>query len=175
MREVTEKLSELYPGSQIDLRVQFLELTEDQKLVDILDEEDILTVFKKDSTEKEEITKDTEKDFFVVMVSEVTRKRVFLWPAVLSGLDLTKLAHNKIITVFRSVKNATYSEYSDQDNSQQRYQRVGGKGGGGVCGREVRPGQGREYQLYEQSSDQLIFSTRELRGLQLPLKESTNF
>ena len=48
-REVTEKLSELYPGSQIDLRVQFLELTEDQKLADILDEEDILTVFKKTS------------------------------------------------------------------------------------------------------------------------------
>ena len=117
MREVTEKLSELYPGSQIDLRVQFLELTEDQKLADILDEEDILTVFKKDSAEKEEIT---EKDFFVVMVSEVTRKRVFLWPAVLSGLDLTKLAHNKIITVFRSVKSINYSEYSEQDKSQQR-------------------------------------------------------
>ena len=109
MREVTEKLSELYPGSRIDLRVQFMELTEDQKLADILDEEDILTVFKKDRTEREEITKDTEKDFFVVMVSEVTRKRVFLWPAVLSGLDLTKLAHNKIITVFRSVKSPNYS------------------------------------------------------------------
>ena len=120
MREVTEKLSELYPGSQIDLRVQFLELTEDQKLADILDEEDILTVFKKTRTEREEITKDTEKDFFVVMVSEVTRKRVFLWPAVLSGLDLTKLAHNKIITVFRSVKSINYSEYSEQDKSQQR-------------------------------------------------------
>ena len=121
MREVTEKLSEIYPGSQIDLRVQFLELTEDQKLADILDEEDILTVFKKTiSTEKEETTRDTEKDFFVVMVSEVTRKRVFLWPAVLSGLDLTKLAHNKIITVFRSVKSINYSEYSEQDKSQQR-------------------------------------------------------
>ena len=119
MREVTEKLSELYPGSQIDLRVQFLELTEDQKLADILDEEDILTVFKKTGTEKEDIT-NTEKDFFVVMVSEVTRKRVFLWPAVLSGLDLTKLAHNKIITVFRSVKSINYSEYSEQDKSQQR-------------------------------------------------------
>ena len=35
VREVTEKLSELYPGSQIDLRVQFLEPTEDQKLADI--------------------------------------------------------------------------------------------------------------------------------------------
>ena len=120
VREVTEKLSELYPGSQIDLRVQFLELTEDQKLADILDEEDILTVFKKTRTEREEITNDTEKDFFVVMVSEVTRKRVFLWPAVLSGLDLTKLAHNKIITVFRSVKSINYSEYSEQDKSQQR-------------------------------------------------------
>ena len=120
MREVTEKLSELYPGSQIDLRVQFLELTEDQKLVDILDEEDILTVFKKTSTEKEEITKNTEKDFFVVMVSEVTRRRVFLWPAVLSGLDLTKLADNKIITVFRSVKTINVSQYSQQDDSQQR-------------------------------------------------------
>ena len=95
MREVTEKLSELYPGSRIDLRVQFLELTEDQKLADILDEEDILTVFKKTRNEREETTKDPEKDFFVVMVSEGTRKRVFLWPAVLSGLDLTKLAHNK--------------------------------------------------------------------------------
>ena len=120
MREVTEKLSELYPGSQIDLRVQFLELTEDQNLADILDEEDILTVFKKARTEREETTKDTEKDFFVVMVSEVTWKRVFLWPAVLSGLDLTKLAHNKIITVFRSVKSINYSEYSEQDKSQQR-------------------------------------------------------
>ena len=120
MREVTKKLSELYPGSQIDLRVQFLELTEDQKLADILDEEDILTVFKKARTEREEITNDTEKNFFVVMVSEVTRKRVFLWPAVLSGLDLTKLAHNKIITVFRSVKSIKYSEYSEQDKSQQR-------------------------------------------------------
>ena len=112
MSEVTEKLLELYPGSQIDLRVQFLEPTEDQKLADILDEEDILTVFKKTSSEKEKITKDAEKNFFVVMVSEVTRKRVFLWPAVLSGLDLTKLAHNKIITVFRSVKSPNYSEYS---------------------------------------------------------------
>ena len=120
MREVTEKLSELYPGSQIDLRVQFLELTEDQKLADILDEEDILTVFKKTKTERGEITTGIEKDFFVVMVSEVTRKRVFLWPAVLSGLDLTKLAHNKIITVFRSVKSINYSEYSEQDKSQQR-------------------------------------------------------
>ena len=117
---MTEKLSELYPGSQIVLRVQFLEPTEDQKLADILDEEDILTVFKKTSTEKEEMTKDTEKDFFVVMVSEVTRKRVFLWPAVLSGLDLTKLAHNKIITVFRSVKTINLSQYSQQDDSQQR-------------------------------------------------------
>ena len=120
MREVTEKLSELYPGSQIDLRVQFLELTEDQQLADILDEEDILTVFKKNSIEREETTNETENNFFVVMVSEVTRKRVFLWPAVLSGLDLTKLAHNKIITVFRSVKSINYSEYSEQDKSQQR-------------------------------------------------------
>ena len=118
VREVTEKLSELYPGSQIDLRVQFLELTEDQKLADILDEEDILTVFKK--AEKEEVTPDSDKDFFVVIVSQVTRKRVFLPPAVLSGLDLTKLAHNKIITVFRSVKSINYSEYSEQDKSQQR-------------------------------------------------------
>ena len=108
MREVTEKLSELYPGSQIDLRVQFLELTEDQKLADILDEEDILTVFKKTITEKEEVTPDSDKDFFVVIVSQVTRKRVFLPPAVLSGLDLTKLALNKIITVFRSVKSFNF-------------------------------------------------------------------
>ena len=108
VREVTEKLSELYPGSQIDLRVQFLELTEDQKLADILDEEDILTVFKKVSTEKEETTNYTDNDFFVVIVSQVTRKRVFLPPAVLSGLDLTKLALNKIITVFRSVENINY-------------------------------------------------------------------
>ena len=108
VREVTEKLSELYPGSRIDLRVQFLELTEDQKLADILDEEDILTVFKNTRTEREEITNYTEKDFFVVMVSELTRKRVFLWPAVLSGLDLAKLAHNKIITVFRSDKRSNY-------------------------------------------------------------------
>ena len=104
MREVTEKLSELYPGSQVDLRVQFLELTEDQKLADILDEEDILTVFKKARTEKEEVTP-ADTDFFVVIVSQVTRKRVFLPPAVLCGLDLTKLALNKIITVFRSVKS----------------------------------------------------------------------
>ena len=111
MREVTEKLSELYPGSQIDLRVQFLELTEDQKLADILDDEDILTVFKKARTEKEEITSDSDKDFFVVIVSQVTRKRVFLPPAVLSGLDLTKLALNKIITVFRSVKSISFSKF----------------------------------------------------------------
>ena len=111
MREVTEKLSELYPGSQIDLRVQFLELTEDQELTDILDEEDIVTVFKKARTEKEEVTPDSGNDFFVVIVSQVTRKRVFLPPAVLSGLDLTKLALNKIITVFRSVKNTNYSKY----------------------------------------------------------------
>ena len=110
VREVTEKLSELYPGSQIDLRVQFLELTEDQKLADILDEEDILTVFKKARTEKE-VTNDSAKDFFVVIVSQVTRKRVFLPPAVLSGLDLTKLALNKIITVFRSVESINYFEY----------------------------------------------------------------
>ena len=108
VKEVTEKLSELYPGSQIDLRVQFLELTEDQKLADILDDEDILTVFKKAKTEKEEVTNDSAKDFFVVIVSHVTRKRVFLPPAVLSGLDLTKLALNKIITVFRSVKSISY-------------------------------------------------------------------
>ena len=87
------------------MRVQFLELTEDQKLADILDEEDILTVFKKTITEKVEVTTDSDKDFFVVIVSQVTRKRVFLPPAVLSGLDLTKLALNKIITVFRSVKS----------------------------------------------------------------------
>ena len=110
VREVTEKLSELYPGSQIDLRVQFLELTEDQKLADILDEEDILTVFKKARPDKEEITP-ADTDFFVVIVSQVTRKRVFLPPAVLSGLDLTKLALNKIITVFRSVKSINYFEY----------------------------------------------------------------
>ena len=110
MREVTEKLSELYPGSQIDLRVQFLELTEDQKLADILDEEDILTVFKKARPDKEEITP-ADTDFFVVIVSQVTRKRVFLPPAVLSGLDLTKLALNKIITVFSSVKSINYFEY----------------------------------------------------------------
>ena len=103
MREVTEKLSELYPGSQFDLRVQFLELTEDQELADILDEEDILTVFMKARSEKEEVTPDSAKDFFVVIVSQVTRKRVFLLPAVLSGLDLPKLALNNIITVFRSV------------------------------------------------------------------------
>ena len=110
MREVTEKLSELYPGSQIDLRVQFLELTEDQKLADILDDEDILTVFKKAKTDKEEVTP-ADTDFFVVIVSQVTRKRVFLPPAVLSGLDLTKLALNKIITVFRSVESINYFEY----------------------------------------------------------------
>ena len=105
MREVTEKLSELYPGSQVDFRVQFLELTEDQELADILDEEDILTVFMKARSEKEEVTPDSNTDFFVVIVSQVTRKRVFLPPAVLSGLDLNKLALNKIITVFRSVES----------------------------------------------------------------------
>ena len=118
VREVTEKLSELYPGSQIDLRVQFLELTEDQKLADILDEEDILTVFKKARTEKEEVTP-ADTDFFVVIVSQVTRKRVFLPPAVLSWLDLTKLALNKTITVFRSVKSINYYMFS-KSKSQQR-------------------------------------------------------
>ena len=75
-----------------------------------LDDEDILTVFKKAETDKEEVTP-ADTDFFVVIVSQVTRKRVFLPPAVLSGLDLTKLALNKIITVFRSVESINYFEY----------------------------------------------------------------
>ena len=45
VRDVTEKLQEMYPGYFIRLKNQLLKLRDEQKIANVMDPEDILTVF----------------------------------------------------------------------------------------------------------------------------------
>ena len=95
--DLREKLSVSSPGSKIVIRNHLLELREDEKLCDIIEEGDTLTAFKSDA---DDVIAE-EDDFFVVILSSVTKELVFLRPGEAAQLQLQELAHNQIVSVFR--------------------------------------------------------------------------
>ena len=64
-----------------------------------MDEGDILTAF----IQKEKMEEDSE-DFFVVIQSPLSKRRLFLTPGDLSKLDLNKLPYSQQIAVCRLVR-----------------------------------------------------------------------
>ena len=98
--DVIKRLRRSFPDSGFQLTNQLLDLQEDQNLADVLDDYDDLTVFKQ--KEKKEKKNDDEKDnhFFVVIQSSLTKRPIFLPPAIVSKLDLRKLAYKERIAVF---------------------------------------------------------------------------
>ena len=99
VRDLGEKLSVSSPGSEIVIRNHLLELEEDAKLVEVTEEGDTLTAFKRRS-EADDDNEETD-DFFVVILSSVTKELVFLRPCEAAQLQLQELAHNRIVSVFR--------------------------------------------------------------------------
>ena len=97
--ELREKLSASYPRSNIVIRNHLLELREDAKLVEVTEEGDTLTAFKGRSEAGDDI-KDAD-DFFVVILSSVTKELVFLRPGEAAQLQLQEVALNQIVSVFR--------------------------------------------------------------------------
>ena len=97
--DLREKLSVSSPGSEILIRNHLLELREDEKLVEVTEEGDTLTAFKSRSEAGDDI-KDAD-DFFVVILSSVTKELVFLKPGEAAQLQLQEVAHNQIVSVFR--------------------------------------------------------------------------
>ena len=92
-----EQLFASSPGSKILIRNHLLELREDEKLCDIIEEGDTLTAFKSEADDDIE----EEDEFFVVILSSVTKELVFLRPCEAAQLQLQELAHNRIVSVFR--------------------------------------------------------------------------
>ena len=101
VRDVTEKLQEVYPGYFIRLKNQLLKLRDEQKIADVMDPEDILTAFiQKEMMEKEEDS----QNFIVVIQDPLSKRRLFLTPGDLSKLDLHKLPYSQQIAVCRLVR-----------------------------------------------------------------------
>ena len=101
--DVIERLSVSYPGSEIVVRNQLLELREDQRLAEVTDEGDTLTAFKQQRRSGAGSNMEEDDDLFVVILSSVTGELVFLRPGEASQLNLQELAWNQIVSVFRSV------------------------------------------------------------------------
>ena len=92
IRDVTQKLQEMYPGYLIRLKNQLLKLRDEQKIADVMDPEDILTAFiQKEKIEEEEDS----QDFFVVIQCPQSKRRLFLTPGDLSKLDPHKLPYSQ--------------------------------------------------------------------------------
>ena len=101
VRDVTQKLQEMYPGYFIRLKNQLLKLRDEQKIDNVMDTEDILTAFiQKEKMEEEEDT----HDFFVVIQCPSSKRRLFLTPGDLSKLDLHNLPYSQLIAVCRLVR-----------------------------------------------------------------------
>ena len=81
------------------MRNHLLELREDEKLVEVTEEGDTLTAFKRWSEANDDI--EEEDDFFVVILSSVTQELVFLTPGEAAQLQLQEVAHNQTVAVFR--------------------------------------------------------------------------
>ena len=99
--DVIERLSVSYPGSEIVVRNQLLELREDQRLAEVTDEGDTLTAFKQQRRSGAGSNMEEDDDLFVVILSSVTGELVFLRPGEASQLNLQKVAWNQIVSVFR--------------------------------------------------------------------------
>ena len=81
------------------IRNHLLELREDAKLAEVTEEGDTLTAFKKRSEADDDI--EEADDFFVVILSSVTKELVFLRPGEAAQLQLQEVALNQIVSVFR--------------------------------------------------------------------------
>ena len=103
--DVIERLSVSYPGSEIVVRNQLLELREDQRLAEVTDEGDTLTAFKQQRRSGAGSNMEEDDDLFVVILSSVTGELVFLRPGEASQLNLQELAWNQIVSVFRLVES----------------------------------------------------------------------
>ena len=68
----------------------------------VIEEGDTLTAFKRRSEADDDF--EEENDFFVVILSSVTQELVFLRPGEAEQLQLQEVAHNQIVSVFRSVR-----------------------------------------------------------------------
>ena len=111
-----EKLSVSSTGSEIVIRNHLLELREDANLVEVTEEGDTLTAFKRRIEADDDI--EEADDFFVVILSSVTKELVFLRPGEAAQLQLQEVAHNQIISVFRCcsiLKKLKIFEYSLQE------------------------------------------------------------
>ena len=98
--DVIRRLRRSYPDSEFRIKNQLLDLQEDQNLADVLDYYDDLTVFKQKRPVEQKNDDDEDNDFFVVIQSSLTKRPIFLPPAIVSKLDLRKLAHKERIAVF---------------------------------------------------------------------------
>ena len=95
--DVIRRLRRSYPDSEFRIKNQLLDLQEDQNLADVLDDYDDLTVFKQKEKKNDD---EKDNDFFVVIQSSLTKRPIFLPPAIVSKLDLRKLAYKERIAVF---------------------------------------------------------------------------
>ena len=95
--DVIRRLRRSYPVSEFRIKNQLLDLQEDQNLADVLDDYDDLTVFKQKEKKNDD---EKDNDFFVVIQSSITKRPIFLPPAIVSKLDLRKLAYKERIAVF---------------------------------------------------------------------------
>ena len=100
--ELRERLSASSPGSKIVIRNHLMELKEDQKIAEVIEEGDTLTAFERRSEADDDINE--ANDFFVVIISSVTKELVFLRPGEAAQLRLQEVALNQIVSVFRSVR-----------------------------------------------------------------------
>ena len=101
VRDVTQKLQEMYPGYFIRLKNQLLKLRDEQKIANVMDPGDFLTAFiQKEKMDEEEDS----HDFFVVIQDPLSKRRLFLTPGDLSKLDLHKLPYSQQIAVCRLVR-----------------------------------------------------------------------
>ena len=80
-----------------------LELKDDQKLEDVMEDDDNLTIFKQTEDDVDEGNAEA-KDIFVVILSSTTSTMnpIFLRPREASKLNLRKLSYKQRIAVFRS-------------------------------------------------------------------------
>ena len=99
VRDVTEKLQEMYPEYLIRLKNQLLKLRDEQNIANVRDTEDIFTAFIK----KEMMLEEDTHDYFVVIQCPTSKRRLFLTPVDLSNLDLHSLPYSQQIALCRLV------------------------------------------------------------------------
>ena len=103
VKNISEKLEKLFPGCHFYLNNQLLELDNDDKLDDVMDDGDMLTATKHDPSGLRATGTNiqSDSDSIITLINKRDKKPIILKPHTTNFLNVSSLAYKRIITVFR--------------------------------------------------------------------------